>query len=89
MSRLLLVFAVLIVVLSTASVAFAGSGGSAQQGYNDAAVAAQVAVKQGPPPPTVTGSLPFTGTDLGIVSAAGVVLLATGLGLRRFARAKS
>ena len=89
MTRLLIVTVVLIVALSTAAGAFAGSGGSAQEGYNDSGVAAQTAVKQGPPPPTVTGSLPFTGLDLGIAAGSGLVLLASGLGLRRLARARA
>jgi hypothetical protein len=32
------------------------------------------------------GSLPFTGLDLGLLIGGGVVLLAVGIGLRRFAR---
>lgn len=46
-----------------------------------------------PPPPTITeakgGSLPFTGLDLGLMVAAGGVLLAVGLGMRRLSRPSS
>ncbi|MDQ3741393.1 MAG: hypothetical protein M3389_10685 [Actinomycetota bacterium] len=37
-------------------------------------------------PPEQEGDLPFTGLDLGIVAAMGVVLLGTGLVLRRSTR---
>jgi len=33
-------------------------------------------------------TLPFTGMDLGLIAAGAIVLLAFGLGLRRFGRAK-
>ena len=32
--------------------------------------------------------LPFTGMDLGLITAGAILLLAFGVGLRRFARAK-
>ena len=41
-----------------------------------------------PPPPTPPG-LPFTGMDLGLITAGALVLLAFGAGLRRFARSKA
>ena len=41
---------------------------------------------QTPPPVQEEGDLPFTGLDLGIVAALGVVLLGTGLVLRRTTR---
>ena len=39
-----------------------------------------------PPPVQEEGSLPFTGLDLGIVAGMGIVLLGTGLALRRSTR---
>jgi hypothetical protein len=33
-------------------------------------------------------ALPFTGMDLGLITAGAILLLAFGVGLRRFARAK-
>jgi hypothetical protein len=38
------------------------------------------------PPQQQEGDLPFTGLDLGIVAAMGIVLLGTGLVLRRTTR---
>jgi hypothetical protein len=40
-----------------------------------------------PPPPTP--GLPFTGMDLGLITAGAMLLLAFGAALRRFARAKA
>ncbi len=39
-----------------------------------------------PPPPP---GLPFTGMDLGLITAGALMLLAFGVGLRRFARSKA
>jgi hypothetical protein len=41
------------------------------------------------PPVKSTGGLPFTGLDLALISIGGVLLLAFGAGLRRFARRTS
>jgi hypothetical protein len=41
---------------------------------------------QTPPPVQEAGDLPFTGLDLGIVAGLGIVLLGTGLFLRRTTR---
>jgi hypothetical protein len=41
------------------------------------------------PPPQTHGGLPFTGMDLGLITAGAMLLLALGAGLRRFARARS
>ncbi|HEV2814538.1 MAG TPA: hypothetical protein VGW10_14885 [Solirubrobacteraceae bacterium] len=35
------------------------------------------------PPTQTSGSLPFTGADIGLVAGLGVLLLAAGVGLRR------
>jgi hypothetical protein len=41
------------------------------------------------PPVKSTGGLPFTGLDLALISIGGILLLAFGAGLRRFARRTS
>jgi hypothetical protein len=41
------------------------------------------------PAATEKGSLPFTGLEVGIVAAAGLVLVATGVGLRKMGSARS
>lgn len=76
--------------------AFAAS--SAQSGYSKPGGAVQTQIDNGNPTPpaevvqkpeAVTqkkGSLPFTGLDLVLVVAAGGILLALGLGMRRFSR---
>jgi hypothetical protein len=41
------------------------------------------------PAATEKGSLPFTGLEVGIVAAAGLALVATGVGLRKMGSARS
>ena len=41
------------------------------------------------PPVKTHGGLPFTGMDLGLITAGAIMLLALGAGLRRFARARA
>jgi hypothetical protein len=74
-------------VLATSGAAYAG-GSTLKSGYSGSAGAiVQAPTKKKSPPTTVpTGSLPFTGMDLGFVAAAGVALTAAGFGLRRFSR---
>src|SRR5437879_6057184 len=69
---------------------------SAQPGYTTPAGNVQQRVGGGhdaPRPNTVTaenrgGTLPFTGLDLGLVAAAGGVLLAIGFAIRRVSRSE-
>jgi len=52
-------------------------------------VAAVTTTKPAPKPAatvTTSGTLPFTGVDLGVFAAGGVLLVATGFGLRRATR---
>jgi hypothetical protein len=42
-----------------------------------------------PTPSTASGSLPFTGFEAGLVALAGLVLVGTGLAMRRVARSDS
>jgi hypothetical protein len=39
--------------------------------------------------PATTATLPFTGSDLGLITVAGVGLLGLGIGLRKVGRSKS
>jgi len=62
---------------------------SSLQGYNDEAGQIQDTV-QGTGPASVSdsgGSLPFTGLDIALIAAAGGLLGAGGLAMRRLARA--
>ncbi len=45
--------------------------------------------KAKPTPLSTTGTLPFTGVDLAVVSVGGALVLAGGLGLRRLGRKRS
>jgi len=64
---------------------------SSLQGYNDEAGQVQDTVQgNGNSPATVSdsgGSLPFTGLDIALIAAAGGLLGAGGLAMRRLARA--
>jgi hypothetical protein len=63
------------------------------QGYGKKTVVAgikQAAKPQGGLQGTKTsGTLPFTGLDLGLLVAGGLVLLGTGFGIRRLGRSKN
>jgi len=80
----------LILALAFATSAF---GQSSIDGYADEAgqIQAQVADEGGAPPSGPTGgeegALPFTGLDLGLIGAAGGLLVGAGLGMRRLTRA--
>jgi hypothetical protein len=72
-----------------ATAALAGSG-SSLQGYNrTAGVAAHVQSGGQVSGASNVGSLPFTGLDLGILAAVGVILVFLGWRLRRSARRAS
>lgn len=57
-----------------------GGGGGGNAPVSAPAPAAQVQVA------SESGSLPFTGLDLGLLAIGGIVLVGVGVGLRRFAR---
>jgi hypothetical protein len=96
MKRLALLMAVVAVALALAAPAFAqsptsdtyaGKGGgivgTVNSGNGPSASApqqVQVASSNG------SGSLPFTGLDIGLLALGGVALVGVGIGLRRFAR---
>jgi hypothetical protein len=77
----------LILTLAFATSAF---GQSSIDGYSDEASQIQAQVTDEAQAPESTpgeGSLPFTGLDLGLMGAAGGLLLGAGLGMRRLTRA--
>ena len=83
--------AILVVALTMASSVFAASKPG---GYLGAAGNVQNAV--GPTTPTgvlaetgTAGQLPFTGTDLIVFTAVGLVLIAAGVSMRRASRRRS
>jgi hypothetical protein len=96
MKRLLAVVGATALLAFAAPAAFAQSG---SEGYSGSNVVAgldqggsgggdtgQVAAAQTTPVQATTdegGSLPFTGADLGVLAAAGGILLSLGYGLRR------
>lgn len=94
---LALVATVLALLVAVPFAAAAGGSSSVLNGYNQ--VAAQNTGVQsgggslGATSPTTgsptTGTLPFTGLDLGLVAGAGIVLLGVGVSLRRLARTKA
>lgn len=57
---------------------YGGEGGTTQAGLGG--------VSGTPAQETVSGTLPFTGLDLGLIVAAAVLLVVLGFGLRRIGR---
>jgi hypothetical protein len=100
MKTLVTMVCALALVLALATTAF---GQSSVDGYNDQGGQVLSAVDQGgsggggdvagattsatSPASDDGGSLPFTGLDLALLAAAGGVLVAVGLGMRRLTRA--
>jgi hypothetical protein len=94
MKTIISVVAVLVLVLALATTAH---GQSSIDGYNDQGGQIQSDVEQGgggggdaTSPVSTTddgGSLPFTGLDVALLAAAGGLLAAAGLGMRRLTRA--
>ncbi len=86
MKSLTTVFAVLVLTLALAAPALGQS--ASRDGYVDSGsqVLSQVQ-DDGTPPSANSGStLPFTGLDVGLLAAAGGLLVAAGLGMRRLTR---
>ncbi len=68
----------------------AAEDNSSLAGYGGVAGAVNTQVTaQSPAPPKTVESLPFTGQDLALMLAVGLLLLALGFGLRRVARNKA
>ncbi len=62
---------------------------AALQGYPHVGVQGAVERALGAKAVKGSGGLPFTGLDLGLMSAGGALLLGAGVGLRRLGRAKT
>lgn len=78
-----------VVALTVAAAALAG-GSTLLSGYGGEAGAGTTLKPKAPTAaPVSSGTLPFTGTDLAFGGAAGLVLAASGFGLRRLGRNKS
>lgn len=102
LARVGLAIATVVAAASLVPVAFAGHKGSSTYGYGGASTPAgslaPATTKAGAPPSThgpttataVTApsgsTLPFTGVDLALIAAAGVVLAVAGAGVRGVAR---
>jgi len=66
--------------------ALAGGGGVSADGYGGPAGVIQHKITSPASAKHSTGTLPFTGTNLAIIVALAVLLVAIGFGMRRFAR---
>jgi hypothetical protein len=73
-------------LLVSASVASAATS-PVQQGYSTTAGVVQTQVNS--PKEQASSELPFTGLDVGLVGAAGAMLLAAGFGIRRLSRSST
>lgn len=99
MTRVYALAAALIAALLLSSVAVAGGGslvtsygGQGQQALvktTTAAKAKPTKASSGTSGAKASGTLPFTGLDLGLLFVGGTALVLTGAGLRRSARNKS
>ena len=77
------VFLALLIVVPTAGAA-SGSGATTTQYGGQSGI--QGTLGESATDPTTSGTLPFTGLDLGVIVLAGIVLVVMGVSLRRFAR---
>lgn len=77
------VFLALLIVVPAAGAA-SGSGATTTQYGGQSGI--QGTLGESATDPTTSGTLPFTGLDLGVIVLAGIVLVVMGVSLRRFAR---
>ena len=86
----LTVLAVVLVVLVIAPVAAAGSSVLSGYGTSGSKPVVQVRGATTSSKPVASGAtLPFTGSDLLLITGAGIALVGVGVGLRRLGRDKS
>jgi hypothetical protein len=69
--------------------AFAAGNGPTSAVYKSSAVKVQTGITVTTTSPPTSTTLPFTGLDLGLICAAGVLLVIVGFALRRLARRSS
>lgn len=86
--RKFVLIAMMVVALAVPASAFASNGytnvaGVNQGGGNSGSPSGAPAAVASTGEPSSTGVLPFTGLELGLMLGAGVVLLGTGVALRR------
>ena|SRR5689334_23505271 len=94
MKRLALLMAVVAVALAIAAPAYAANAVNDTYGGRGGGIVGTVDSGNGPTASTPqqvqatgdSGSLPFTGLDIGLLAIGGVALVGVGVGLRRFAR---
>jgi hypothetical protein len=96
MKRLALLMAVVAVVFALAAPAYAQNATSDAYAGKGGGIVGTVDSGNGPSASTPqqvqvassndSGSLPFTGLDIGLLAVGGVALVGVGIGLRRFAR---
>jgi hypothetical protein len=95
MKRLALLMAVVAVALAVAAPAYAQNAVSDAYAGKGGGIVGTVDSGNGPSASTPqqvqavsndSGSLPFTGLDIGLLALGGVALVGVGAGLRRFAR---
>lgn len=89
MKKLTIYVAIVVVALSVAASALAGSS---DEPYAGKAAGVQTTVTKAAKADTkasTAGTLPFTGLDLSLIVAGGAVLLLVGAGLRRAGRNKA
>ena len=87
MRKIFFLCSLIVAMLALAPIAVAQDNSSVS-GYGGVAGAVNTQVTAQAPPKTVE-SLPFTGQDLALMLAVGLLLLALGFGLRRVARNKA
>ena len=66
--------------------ALAASGGGATTSQYGGQSIVQGTLGQSATSPTTSGTLPFTGVDLGVIVLAGLVIVVMGVSLRRYGR---
>lgn len=96
MKRLALLMAVVAIALAIAAPAYAQNAVSDTYAGKGGGIVGTVESGNGPTAstpqqvqatnPSGSGSLPFTGLDIGLLAIGGVALVGVGVGLRRFAR---
>ena len=96
MKRLALLMAVVAIALTVAAPAYAGNATSDTYAGKGGGIVGTVDSGNGPTASTPqqvqvassndSGSLPFTGLDIGLLALGGIALVGVGVGLRRFAR---
>lgn len=90
MRRFVVGVATLVVALALAGAALAGGGGQKSQGYQGPGESVQGELQQGVAgASTSSGTLPFSGQDLTLLTVGGIALILVGTGFYRLSRRQS